>query len=341
MFSLLSSLLSPACVSGDERGGAKAIADLISPMGEVQVTQNGSVILKKAPWKDGAPVVMLQAHLDRIGFMVTRVMERGFVRLSPVGGVDRRAVAGARVTLHAEGGDYPGVICAAPPHLVKDSERDSIPKADAIFADMLMDGDALERTAKPGDIVTLDGDIVRLLGDRVCAAAIDDRAGCAAVVRAAQLIADDAGFNVAVALCSQEEVGSAGAATAAFGLSPDVAIASDVSMAITPGDREDRCGRMDGGPMVGFSPILDRGLSKLCCSLAGELGIPFQREIMAGRTGTDADHIAVSGSGVRTALVSIPIRFMHTQVEVVSLGDIENTARLIAALAGGAVCRSL
>ena len=106
-------------------------------------------------------------------------------------------------------------------------------------------------------------------------------------------------------------------------------------MAITPDDSAEKCGEMGKGPMIGFSPILDRELSRTLVDVAKKINIPWQTEIMAGRTGTDADYIAVSGKGVKTACVSIPLRFMHTAAEVVSLADIENTARLIAETVGG------
>jgi endoglucanase len=143
---------------------------------------------------------------------------------------------------------------------------------------------------------------------------------------------------VIVALTSMEETGSSGAVTAAYACAPQTAFVVDVSMAEMPDERPEQCGVLGGGPMIGFAPVLDRALSRLLVDTAKEKNIPFQREIMASRTGTDADAFAISREGVRTGLVSIPLRFMHSPSELLVLSDIEDTARLLAAVIGGCPC---
>ena len=211
-------------------------------------------------------------------------------------------------------------------------------RSDKVSVDIGFGAQKARALVTPGDCVTLDGTLTGLLKGRVSSAALDNRAGCAAVIRAAQLLKGVDKPRISVALVSQEETGSAGAATAANILAPDLAVVVDVSMATTPDDRPERCGVMGKGPMIGMAPILEKGLSNKLIDICKKEDIPYQLEIMGSRTGTDADHIAVSGKGVRAALVSIPLRFMHTPAEVVDIGDVENTALLIAKAVGGALC---
>jgi len=268
--------------------------------------------------------------------MVTSITDKGFLKTAPCGGADRRSVSGARVTVHTRSGKLKGVVLATPPHL--SDGKTNPPKADAMTVDVGLTAQKARELIELGDRITFDGEFISLLSDRVSAPAMDDRSGCAAVIKAAELLRDCRKARISVALVSQEETGSAGASTAAFILKPDYAFAVDVSMASTPDDSPEQCAEMGKGPMIGISPILDRELSRTLIDVAKRKNIPWQTEIMAGRTGTDADYIAVSGKGVKTACVSIPLRFMHTAGEVVSMSDIENTAKLIAETVGGGLC---
>lgn len=163
------------------------------------------------------------------------------------------------------------------------------------------------------------------------AAALDDRCGVAALVRAAELIHTDA-YRVLLLFSTQEETYGTGAKTGAFSVDADEAIAVDVSFAAQP-DVSGQYGKIElgKGPMICYSSVMDRAMSQKLTAVAREQGIPFQLEPIAGATGTNGDHIAVSKSGVKTAVVSIPQRNMHTPAEVISLSDVENTARLLAA----------
>lgn len=335
MIELLSALCAAPGVSGDESAAAAVSSRLLSTLGEVSVTPLGSVLCFVPPKKEGLPRVLLTAHIDQIGLMVTRVADSGFVRVAPCGGLDRRGLAGARVTVHAASGPIKGVICAVPPHLSEG--KATSPKPEDAAVDLGLSAESARARVRCGDRITLDGALTPLLGDRVMAAALDNRAGCAAVIRAAELLRDCGSAEIAVALVTQEEVGSAGAATAAFFTAPDFAFAVDVSMGMTPDDRPELCAEMGRGPMIGFAPILDRRMSQSLVDTARREGIPFQLEVMA-KTGTDADAVAVSRLGVRTALVSIPLRYMHTPGEVAALCDIQNAARLLAAEIGGGLC---
>lgn len=338
MLDLLKTLCKAAGVSGDETGAAKVAEQILSPLGNVEHTALGSVICRVPPKKQGLPRVMLAAHLDQVGLIVTRVTEKGFLKTAACGGPDRRSLWGARVTVHTSAEKIPGVVIATPPHLSDGKTKTS--KVEEIAVDVGLSAEAAKGKISLGDRITFDGGLQPMLSDRVCGVALDDRSGCAAIIRAAELMQKTESAEIVVALVSQEEVGSSGAATSAFAIEPDFAFVVDVSMGLTPDDRSETCGEMGKGPMIGVAPILDRRLSKLLADTAKRANIPWQLEIMGGRTGTDADVIAVSGKGVRTAILSIPLRFMHTPGEVVSISDVENTARLIAETVGGGLCRN-
>lgn len=330
MKELLRALCAPAGVSGDESAAAQAAAERLRPLGEVSFTPLGGVVCSTCGGKANAPLILLTAHLDEIGLMVTRVTKEGFVKTAACGGADRRSLAGARVTVHTDSGPIPGVVGSVPPHLADETNK-GYPKAEDLWIDLGLSGEEAARLVRPGDRISFGGAFRELLGDRVSSKALDNRAGCAAVIRAAELLNSFAGARLAAALVTQEETGSAGAAAEAFSLSPTRAYVVDVSMGETPGDKPEVCGKMGGGPMIGISPFLSRALSRSLAETAAQESIPWQTEVMTGRTGTDADHIAPAAGGIPTALLSIPLRYMHTPVEVVSLSDVENTARLIAA----------
>ena len=336
MLTLLRRLCALSCVSGDESADGQTLTELLTPLGSVETMPNGTVLCRIPPKRQNLPVVLLTAHLDRVGMMAVRVSEKGFLRASGVGGVDRRSLAGARVTVHTKTGPLPGVVCCVPPHLASGDK--ALPDSSDLAVDLGLSCERARELVGYGDRITFDGPFTELLGGRICAPALDDRAGCAAVLRAAELLRSCEKAEIVVALTAQEEVGSAGAATAAAYVRPDFCFAVDVTFASTPDSNPNEVLTLGGGPAIGFAPALDRRLSELLHKKAKALGMPCQAEVMAGKTGTDADAAAVSGCGVRTALVSIPERYMHTAGEVVSLSDCENTARLLAETIGGGLC---
>lgn len=323
--------LTPLGVSGEEHTAFAAITPLLTPLGRVEETPLQSLLCHLPPKKENLPRVLLAAHLDRIGLMVSAITETGLLETVPCGGPDRRSLAAARVTVQTDTGLLPGVLVPQP------SEEHQPMKTDTAKITLGLPAETVRSLVQPGDRISFDGELTPLLGDRVTGAALDDRAGCAAIWRAGQLLADCDTAAVTLAFLSQEEVGSAGGRTVAAALSPDIAFAVDVSFADTPDDTESGCGRLGGGPMIGFAPILDRRLSRGLQQIAAAESIPCQTEVMAGRTGTDADQIAIAGGGVRTGLVSIPLRFMHTPHEVIACSDVEETARLLAAAVRGAI----
>ena len=207
-----------------------------------------------------------------------------------------------------------------------------LPKVDEISIDVGLAAEAARSQIAPGDRVTFDCEPFVTPAGLICSRALDDRAGCAAVILAAQKLArQPLACGLSVALTVMEEVGGQGARTAANLLAPTHAVAVDVSFGHTPDAPRPKCGVMGDGPMIGVSPILDHAMFEGMKACAKRHDIDFQVEVMGGNTGTDADGVAVAGAGVRCALVSIPLRYMHTPAELIDARDVEQTAALIAA----------
>ena len=273
--------------------------------------------------------IMLDAHLDQIGMVVTQIDENGFLHIAPCGGIDRRALPGAAVTVYGKE-TLPGIVCCLPPHLTED-DGSKVAPVDKMAVDLGLSRERAEELVAPGDRIVIKGAPRTLLNHRVSAPALDDRAGCAAVIEFMRFLhGKTLDCGVTVLLSTREETGGQGAQTGTFAIFPTEAIAVDVSFADQPGVAAEKCGKLGGGPMIGFAPTLDTEMREQLLRLAKAGEIPHQAEVMGGATGTNADAIGVTQTGVRTALLSIPLRYMHTTVETADLHDIANTARLLA-----------
>jgi len=278
--------------------------------------------------------------------IVTAVLPEGFLRIQPVGGVDRRPLPASAVTVWGKE-KIPGVITATPPHL-KEKDALEVPEWADILVDVggcrgiarcALDSNALEKGhgmpcpygISPGDLVSLSAPPQKLLNNTINAAGLDNRAGCAAVLLAL-LLTQDCPRPVTAVFAVREESNGAGAQTAAYAIDAQSAIAVDVSFAQCPDVTAEEGGKLGGGVMLGVSPVLDGGITEKLRSLAQQKKIPLQTEVMGSRTGTDADKIQTARAGIPTGLLSIPLRNMHTACELVSLTDVENTAKLLAAM---------
>ena len=218
-----------------------------------------------------------------------------------------------------------------PPHL-SDGKEDKAMPTDKIWVDFGLPYDEVNKLISFGDMLTFASKPANLLNGRIVAPCLDNRCGVASLVKCAELLKDnETDYKVIILLSSQEETFGTGAKTGAFTIEADESIVVDVSFASQP----DISGfyssvELDKGPMICISSILNKEMSKSLESVAKNKNIPYQLEPIAGRTGTNADHISISGKGVKTAVVSIPQRYMHTQNEVISVADVDNTAKLIA-----------
>ena len=319
---LLKTLTSPAGVAGEESSSFESLKGLFSLYGDVSCDATGNIIIHR---NGNGKHILLDAHLDTIGFVVTEITEDGFVRVQKVGGVDMRTVEGMELTLHGKDDIY-GVVCTVPPHL---SNGESKVSADGTaVVDIGMNKEDAQRVISVGDRASFRSNFSALNENVVSSPYIDDRGGVAVLLKALEYTKTE---NEITLVCSaQEETGGAGATCASFNVQADLSVSVDVSFATTPDSSDRECGKMNGGAMIGYAPILDRQYTEMLVDIAKEKEIPFQKEIMNGRTGTNADHITISKGGIPSVLVSIPLRYMHTPVETVDVRDIDACAKLIA-----------
>lgn len=318
-------------VSGDENCAAELALGYLKEFTDDCYIKNNSVFGNFGTREQGKPHVLIDAHIDQIGFVVTYITDDGFLKIANCGGIDRRLLLAQQVVVLGKEA-VKGVICSIPPHLAKKGDDGKVPEFSEISIDVGMTKEQAEKVISLGDKVVFLQKSAELLGDRITGAALDDRCGVACLLRAAELLKNERlNCSYTLMFSSQEELGERGAKTGVYDIDPDIAIAVDVSFALTSDDSELKCGKMGGGCMIGFSPVLDRELSKTMVSVAEKNNLSFQREIMNGETGTNADRFSVNGSGVKAVTLSIPLKYMHTPVEVISLADVENTAQLIAA----------
>lgn len=323
---------------GGMAAASETAAAMLSPYCEtVDTDALGNVIGWRKGKKDGLPTLMLEAHIDEIGFVVTGADENGFLKVNACGGVDNRVLTAAEVTIYGDR-PYAGVFCSVPPHI----GGGDLPEVKDRGIDVGMTAEQIKKHIPIGTPVSFRKSYNELLGERVAATSLDDRAGVAAILHCLELLkGEDLAVNVAVLFSVQEELGLRGAGAAAFAVAPQVSISVDVSFAASPMEQSTAVAKLGGGPMIGVSPSLNSDISRRLVALAKANDILFQYEGMGGSTGTNADKIGIVRGGVKTALLSVPLRYMHTPVETADVRDIENTARLMAAFVteeSAAVC---
>jgi len=302
---------------------------------EVREGKLGSLIaLKRGTGSEPRPKLMLAAHMDEIGLMVTGI-EKGFLRITHVGGTDRRVLLGLEVTVHGRR-DLPGVVATRPPHVLPQEERKKTVPWDKLFVDVGLPAEEVERLVTVGDLISIRCEMAELKNRRVAGKAMDDRACVAAVTLALeQLSGVRHAWDVFAVATVQEEVGLKGAITAAYGVAPDLAVALDVTFGRHPGVSEVDTVLLGEGPAIGIGPNFHPGLVTRLKEVAEAREIPYQIDPIPGRSGTDAWAIQVTREGVPTALISVPVRYMHQPVETLAVQDVERAGRLLAAFIAG------
>lgn len=324
--------LSSADAVGNVREAADLGYDMLNKYAKAQKTDNLTVIgfLKGA----SDYTLMLDAHIDQIAMIVTDIDDNGFLTVAKSGGIDIRTLPSRRVTVHGKE-KITAVFCSTPPHLadgeVKYTDISKI-KLDTAL------GKKAKEVISVGDYVTFAAEPASLSGSRVTGRSFDDRAAVTCVIEVARrLSGKNLPVNVAFVLSDGEELGLRGTRTATFRVNPDEAIVLDVSFGDGIGIDDTDCGKLGNGGMIGISPALDRKISNKLVCLAKSKNIPFQIEAMGDKSGTNADMIAVSRSGVRTCTLSIPLRNMHTDTEALDIKDLESVCDLLCEyiLAGG------
>jgi putative aminopeptidase FrvX len=329
-------LLSAPSPSGYEQPAQDVVRAYVRSFAdEVRTDVHGNVIAALNP--EGKPRVMLAGHCDQIGMMVRYVNDEGFIYFAAIGGIDTAVLSGLRVLIHTAKGAVPGAIGRSAVHILPSGDRSKLPRIDKLWIDIgAKDKKAAEKLVEIGDPITFDVPVGEFQGDLLVAPGVDDKVGGFVCMEALRLLAgkklDCAVFSVATV---QEEVGLRGAITSSYSVNPDVGIAVDVTHAT---DYPDSKKSALGDVALGEGPVLDRGcninpaLWRLLVDTAKASKIPVQMLAAPRGTGTDANAIQLSRGGVATALIGIPNRYMHTPSEVISLGDADKAARLIAAV---------
>ena len=320
-------LASVSGTSGCEKKVSELFKEKLSNYMTVETDRLGSVIGTSG---NGKLHVLLDAHLDQIGLIVRGIDDKGFLLVDRVGGTDLRVLTGAEVVVHGKE-DLSGVVCSVPPHLIKGDESKKL-NIRQMAVDIGFEKNEAEKLVSIGDRITLRNCQSELLNGNISSGAFDDRCSAAAVLYALELVKDKVpNLTLSVMFSSMEETGGSGAKAAAFSLMPDYALVVDVGFGNDPyTDKKDTI-YLGKGPSIGIAPILDNELTSELVKLAKENDIPYQHDVMGRTTGTNADAVSVTGKGVKTALLSIPLRYMHTANEVINISDVENTGKLIAA----------
>lgn len=329
MKELLKELSDMRGISGYEYRISDKIAAIFRPYSdEVRIDTLGNVIAVRRSSRQNVKSVMLEAHMDEIGLMVRDIDENGFIGFVNIGGVDRRILPASEVTVHAKR-ELHGVIGAKPPHLQSAGEADKCTKLEDMVIDVGMSAQQVRELVSVGDSVTLSQSVGELMDGCFSAKSMDDRASIAALVKTFEMLSKvnlDVDVYAVAAVC--EEVGGRGAATAAFGIEPDIAVAIDVTHGITP-DNSKNAFELGSGVAISKGPNIHPALAKRLCNTAKAANIKHTIEIEGGDTGTDAWILQVAGTGVPTALLSIPLRYMHTSVETLSINDVKAVCELL------------
>lgn len=300
---------------------------------EIRTDVMGSVHALLKGNADG-PSLMLAAHMDEIGLMVTYISDDGYLSVAAIGGVDAAILPGLRVDVHTDGGTLRGVVGRKPIHLIKADERKNVTPIDQLVIDLGMPGKKVKELVRIGDAITFGVGYERFGKHMAVSRAFDDKVGVWVAVRVLEKLAKAgraAGDFIATATV-QEEIGTRGATTSAYGVNPDVAIAFDVTHATDyPGIDKTKHGDFvcGGGPVIARGPNINPLVYERLVAAAEKEGIPYQIEAEPSVTGTDARAIQVARGGIPCGLVSVPLRYMHTPTEVVCLKDLQATVDLL------------
>jgi endoglucanase len=336
-FEFLKALAEAPSPSGYEQPAQKVFREYIrGHVDEVQTDVLGNVYGLIKGRENGKPTVMLAGHCDEVGFMVKYIDENGFLYFAPIGGIDDQLLPGKRVWIHAQNGPVMGVVGRKPIHLIDPKDREKVIQFHNQFIDIgAKNKKEAARFIKIGDAITFAGGLEKLIGDRVVSRGFDDKVGSFVVAEVLRRVGEKKErpwCSVYGVSTVQEELGLRGATTSAYQIQPDVGIAVEVGHA---SDYPDVDKKRVGEYKLGAGPIIARGANinplvyELLIKTAKKTKIPVQILGAPRATGTDANVIQLSRKGVATGLVSVPLRYMHTPTEVLSLKDLEATCRIL------------
>lgn len=329
----LSSMSGPA---GFELTVAERIHELLSTyMDETYLDVMGNVIGVRHCGKENALKLLFDAHIDEIGFIITG-MEDGYLKFSTLGGVDLRMLPAAEIKILTDPPIY-GIVGVTPPHILKAEESDKAIKLEDLYIDVGMTQETAEKAVMLGTPAVYNNRSKKLGNHAICGKALDDRASLSAILRALELLKNETlDVDLYVMASVQEEVGTRGAKTGAYSISPDYCIVIDVEHAKTPDCKTTQTKEFGGGVVISKGPNMNRRFTEKAIELAKEKGIKHQIGVEAGgNSGTNAQVIQTTRNGIATALFGLPLKYMHSPVEVINLADFEATAQLLCEIAKG------
>ncbi len=323
--------LKTLCELSATSGSEKAVQDFLEKeFGALSlyIKRSGLGDVIATNFDEGECDILFDAHSDQVGFVATEILDNGFIKVSPVGSPDPRAVSGAKVRVCGKE-TIEGVITTTPPHLSKGEE---LRELNEIYVDTCLSD--IEGKVSVGDRICFEPVFMPLLNKKIAATGLDNKVSILALYMAAKkLLGSDK--KIAFAFSGREEVGLCASGAAAETVNPRRAVVVDVSFGFSGKGQKSECGKLGGGVMIGFSPVLSEEFSLEAEEICKKNAIPSQREIMHSKTGTNADAISISGLGVKTITASIPIYAMHTGAETVLMRDAENTAEFLVKLVSG------
>ncbi|MBE0416561.1 MAG: M42 family metallopeptidase [Coriobacteriia bacterium] len=338
--SFFKSLVEAPSPSGYEQPAARVMREYLEPLAdEIATNVMGSIhaLLRGSDTgRDGRRVsVMLTGHIDEIGMMVTYITPEGFIAFKPIGGVDEAVLPGMRVRVHTKEGPLLGILGRMPIHLLEEDERKVVTKVHKLFIDLGMSAECVKEVARVGDPITFDVGFEEFGEGMVVSRAFDDKMGAFICAEALRIVKERGGARVdlVVAGTVQEEIGLRGGITSSYGVDPTIGVAVEVGHAT---DYPDIDKRKHGEAECGKGPILARGANinptvfRLLVEAAEAADVPHQFDGEPRATGTDANAIQLARGGKAAALVSVPLRYMHTPVETLALVDVEAAIELLA-----------
>lgn len=338
-YTQLREMLSALCPlpgpSGFERPVTLRAAELLRPLvDEISIDRMGNLIGVRRCGVPGAKRILLDAHLDEIGLIILGA-EEGFLRFHTIGGVDPRMLPDHEVTILTNPPRF-GVVACLPPHVQRAGDGDkSIPISD-LFLDAGLSQEEAETLVPVGTPCVFRDGCFPLGQRQMCGKSMDDRACFAALLRAAELLREKKlDVDLYILGSTREEISHGGAATAVWTIAPDCCVAVDVTHGRTPDSPKDRTCELGGGPAVGVGPNMTRWMTERMLAKARTAGISVQYEVMAGSSGTNGWDMQIAREGIATAVLSLPVKYMHSPVEALDLSDMEATAALLAAFVEG------
>ncbi len=321
-------MLSNTCgVSGNESGVAGVLLGILKEYTDDCYISNGNVIGNFGNRTDDKPHVLIDAHMDEIGMICSYIDDSGFIIPGNIGGMDYRLLPAQKVIIHGKE-EVKGIISAIPPHLT--TNGGPVTEIENVRIDTGYSKKELSDKVPLGSTISYDVECKSLINGCVTGKSLDNRISAAAILMMLDnLIGKKYCCSFSVLFSTTEEIGGRGAKTACYAINPDIAIAVDTSFALTADDKPCKCGKLGSGPMIGVSPSLSAEISDMLVNISKQKDIPYQTEIMSGLTGTNADHFGICRCGVKTCTCSIPIKYMHTPVELSCTEDIDNTSLLL------------